>query len=161
MKFLYALLLLSFLTFVTSNHGRSHDGSSSSLSSDSSDSKHHGKIRFNYILWFGDDIYRRESLRLRSPYGIFFVDAMDQAADMDNDFKFEGTNNPEFGKFITKIGGVANDPTNNKFWMLYDLTSEPNVHHKPGDDKLSPLGVSSLKVQNNHYYLFWHKTVVY
>lgn len=80
---------MSFLTFVTSKDGHSHLSSSSSSSSDSSDSGHHKEIKYKYILWFGDDVYRRESIRLRSSNGIFFIDAMNQAAGKDNDFKFE------------------------------------------------------------------------
>lgn len=45
--------------------------------------------------------------------------------------------------------------------MIYNITSKPDVNHKPADSHQSPLGVSSLPVENGIYYLFWYKTVVY
>lgn len=47
----------------------------------------------------------------------------------------------------------------NTYWMLYDLTTEPDVANAPDDRFLAPLGVSSLKVLDNHSYLFWYKNI--
>lgn len=43
--------------------------------------------------------------------------------------------------------------------MIYELSSCPNTQNKPGDELLTPVGVSSLVVKNGKHYLFWLKTV--
>jgi hypothetical protein len=67
------------------------------------------KIEYTYTLWFGDDIYRKEFIHLNSEDGIKFIDSMNQAAAKDNAYKFE-FQQFNIGKFITKIGGVSQDP---------------------------------------------------
>lgn len=44
--------------------------------------------------------------------------------------------------------------------MLYDLITDPDVEHTPGDEYLTSVEVTSLQVQNGHSYLFWYRTVV-
>ena len=67
------------------------------------------QIHYHYILWFGDNVYRKESISLTSQKGIFFIDAMNKAAALNSNYEFEARDNAAFGKFIIKIGGVSND----------------------------------------------------
>lgn len=104
MKVFCALIFLSFLALVAPKSS----SSSSSSSRSSSEGSHSKKIHYHYILWFGDDVYRKESISLTSPKGIFFIDAMNQAAAKNSKFEFEGTDFPGLGTFIDEIGGVSN-----------------------------------------------------
>jgi hypothetical protein len=68
------------------------------------------KIQYTFTLWFGDDVYRKEFIHLNSDDGIKFIDAMNQAAAKKKAYEYEFIQYP-FGKFITKFGGVAQDPS--------------------------------------------------
>lgn len=68
------------------------------------------KIKYSYTLWIGDDIEKKFSMNLKSQRGIFFIDAMNEAAAKIPKLSFEATDSSEFGKFITSIGGYANVP---------------------------------------------------
>lgn len=89
MKILVGLILVGYIQFATSKPGC--------------------KLRYRYTFWIGDNIDEIHSIKLKSPCGIVFYDAMQQAAQEDVQFTFESTIHPEFGAFITKISGVAND----------------------------------------------------
>lgn len=41
------------------------------------------------------------------------------------------------------------------------MTSKPKMNKKPGNSLQSPVGISSLKVLDDHFYLFWYKTVTW
>lgn len=97
MNSLYALVVLSFLSIA---------GSSSSSSSDSSSIS---KIRYTYILWFGDNVDKKYSIHLKSPKGIFFIDAMNQAAAKNSHFAYNATDFPPYGKFINSINKISSD----------------------------------------------------
>lgn len=47
------------------------------------------------------------------------------------------------------------------YWMIYDLTTKPDVNNAPGDEYLSSVGVSALEVKEGHSYLFWYRTVTW
>lgn len=69
-----------------------------------------GTIKYSYSIWIGDEIEKKFSINLRSNDGIFFIDAMDEAAEKVPFLKYEATDSSQFGKFITAIGGHANVP---------------------------------------------------
>ena len=70
-----------------------------------------GEIEYTYTLWVGDKpIVQKAQIKLESKNGIHFIDAMNQAAAKSSKFKFE-FQQFSFGKFITSIGGNAQDTT--------------------------------------------------
>ena len=69
------------------------------------------EIEYTYILWVGDKpIVQKAKIKLESKTGIHFIDAMNQAAAISSKFKFE-FQQYSFGKFITSIGGNAQNTT--------------------------------------------------
>lgn len=62
-------------------------------------------ISYTYKLWIGDEVDEEHSLKLTSEQGIFFINAMDQAAALDSNFIYESIVHPVYGNFITKIAG--------------------------------------------------------
>lgn len=66
------------------------------------------KISYTYTLWIGDAVDEKFSITLKSKKGIFFIDAMQQAAAKNSNFEFERTIHPLYGSFITKIAGYSN-----------------------------------------------------
>lgn len=65
-------------------------------------------LKYTYILWIGDNVDHKYKIELKSHEGIFFIDAMDQAAAKNPVFAYE-YQQYSWGKFITKIAGVSND----------------------------------------------------
>lgn len=106
MKILAYFILVAFIQFVATSKSKSE---SSSESQSKSSSKSKCKLHYKYTLWIGDDIDEIHSIKLKSKCGIVFYDAMEQAAQKDDQFEFESTTHPLYGAFITAISGVAND----------------------------------------------------
>lgn len=68
-------------------------------------------VKYEYLLWIGDDIHQSYSINLKSPSGSVFFNAMEQAAKKDDHFKFEFKLFPPYGRYITSISGVSEDST--------------------------------------------------
>ena len=69
------------------------------------------EVEYTYVVWVGDKpIVQKAQIKLESKTGIHFIDAMNQAAAKSSKFKFE-FQQFSFGKFITSIGGNAQDTT--------------------------------------------------
>lgn len=109
------------------------------------------KIRVEYAVWAGKASYSKS---VTVPEGSVFYDVMVAAAKGDKRFAFEYETFDPWGRFITSIGGFSQDPSANKWWMLYDI-EENHKNSKPDQDDLSDFGVDSLVVQNGHKYIFW------
>lgn len=67
-----------------------------------------GEISYSFTLWIGDKIENKYSIDLKSPSGIYFIEAMQQAEGLDSNFAFDRFDYP-FGSFITSIGAYTND----------------------------------------------------
>ncbi|KAG4066587.1 hypothetical protein HA402_007223 [Bradysia odoriphaga] len=167
MKTLPFFIVAILITCVTttsdeSSSSEENDGSFSSsdesASSSSSVESTECKLNYQYTIWIGDNVEEIHSINLNSECGIVFLNAMQQASQKREQFRFEYSTHPLFGTLVTKIDSLPNDDETNTFWMLYDLTTEPDVANAPDDTFLSSMVVSSLKVKDNHSYLFWYRT---
>ncbi|CRK96592.1 CLUMA_CG010055, isoform A [Clunio marinus] len=123
-----------------------------------SDKKCVTQVNFTYHVWIGDDVDTQYEINLTAPSGSHFIDAMFQAAGLDQNFAFDFIQY-DFGKFITTIAGVSNNEATSQFWMIYNLPFVPNTGNPPGDEYLSPVGVDLIEVQDGYHYLFWYRTV--
>lgn len=85
MKLVFLSVVLSFLCLLQANKG---------------------EICYTITLWIGNGVNTIHSIELKSEDGIFFHEAMDQAAALDSNFTFETIENEDFGAFVTKIAGV-------------------------------------------------------
>lgn len=77
-----AVFVLLVSTFVRATTSSSSEDTTSN--SNESSSK---QIKYTYTLWIGDNVKEKYSLSLKSAKGIFFYDAMVQAASKDSDWK--------------------------------------------------------------------------
>lgn len=111
MKIVICLLVIGFscLASNASSSSSSSESSSSSSESSSSESDESDKIKYTYTLWIGDDVGKKYSINMKSKSGIYFIDAMNQAAGKNGHFRFEKSIHPGYGPFITEICAVAND----------------------------------------------------
>lgn len=66
-------------------------------------------LNYQYTIWIGDNVDEMHSINLNSECGIVFLDAMQQASEKREQFKFDYTKHAQFGAFITQIDGVSND----------------------------------------------------
>lgn len=81
---------------------------------------------------------------------------MNIAAEKDERFVFK-YQTFDIGRFITSIGGHAQDPDENLFWLIYEYPE--NYPDVPGFEFLSDWGVDLLIVKKNYKYLFWLQTL--
>lgn len=117
-------------------------------------------LKVTYTIWIGDDVTDSNSINVRVPEGSKFIAVMEEAAKSKQDFIFE-YKTYDFGRLITSIGGASENTEKNQYWMLYELSSKPDVDRKPTDKYLSNWGVDALDVRQSVHYLFWLKTVIF
>jgi len=159
MKFVIILILVgSACLSNASSSSSSSESSSSSSSSESSSSHHSRKVKYSYTIWIGDDVNNEYTMQLKSKPDCKFIEAMRQAAAKNKRFKFQQTIHPVYGVLIHELCGVPNDKATGQYWMLFDLTSKPDIKNKPCNHLQSTVGVDELKIEPYHYYLFWYKS---
>ncbi|CRK96590.1 CLUMA_CG009962, isoform A [Clunio marinus] len=157
MKIFYVALFLSLLTIVTSSdHNSDPDETISESASESSENEN--DVAYYYYLWIGDDVHTKYKIRLTSPPGSHFIDAMYQAAEKNQHYAFDFIQY-DFGKYITTIAGVANNDETSQYWLIYNLPWSPKKNNPPGINDLSPVGVDDIVVNLGYHYLFWYRTV--
>uniref|UniRef100_A0A6P7G9X6 Uncharacterized protein CG3556-like n=1 Tax=Diabrotica virgifera virgifera TaxID=50390 RepID=A0A6P7G9X6_DIAVI len=111
-------------------------------------------IKIPYTVWIGDGINYGSTIEVYAEPNSTFYQIMLIAAKQNRFFKFKATNTT-FGHYITKIAGVRENVKENIYWFIYNLTDAPDMRNPPTECQLSPVGVDSLIVSENHYYLFW------
>ncbi|GIY81659.1 uncharacterized protein CG3556 [Caerostris extrusa] len=109
------------------------------------------KMKIRYYFYIGDKKDQVHLLELKAPSNITVLDAMRLAVDADSKYRFLGKRIKE--KFyIHELFGIANDPEDGKFWLLY--VSNGN----------SPLEIITKKVprrvylKNDDQIVMWYKT---
>ena len=77
-------------------------------------------------------------------------------------YKFSALNTT-FGHYVTAIGGYAEEPSRDIYWMIYKFPAgqSPDPQNPPPDSYLSELGVDAIQVSDADVYLFWRKHVVW
>lgn len=68
------------------------------------------KIKYSYTIWIGNDVSQKYSLDLKSKAGIFFYNAMVEAAAIDSRFSFKTKLYPNYGRSVETIGDFTSDP---------------------------------------------------
>lgn len=61
------------------------------------------KLKYTYTLWIGDNVDQTFHLKMTSSCGIFFYDAMNEAAAIDSHYGFNATYYTGLGYFMTFI----------------------------------------------------------
>ncbi|CAG7723701.1 unnamed protein product [Allacma fusca] len=89
------------------------------------------------------------------PKGSTFGDVMNVAAEQNpTDYRYTYIQY-DFGRLFTGIGGVSQDPGNNRYWVLFKLSEEPKAENPPGNKNLTEYGADGTFVENNDIFLFW------
>ncbi|CAG7722831.1 unnamed protein product [Allacma fusca] len=89
------------------------------------------------------------------PKGKTFGDVMDLAALKNpQGYGFNFTRF-DFGRMITSIGGVSQDPGNGLYWMLFQLDDEPKPENPPTRKNLASYGVDGMIIERDDIFLFW------
>ncbi|XP_013781508.1 uncharacterized protein CG3556-like [Limulus polyphemus] len=109
-------------------------------------------IKVHYSLWIGDEEKYSLTLDKVLPNTTFF-NIMKDAAKLNPKYKFEWEETA-WGPFVQKIAGVANDPINKTYWMVYIMNPDTN---KP---VLSSVGVGKLLPKDENHVIFWYQAVV-
>lgn len=96
----------------------------------------------SYTTWVGDE--KPHSVRSTLDFAkkndtLFHV--MEHVAKKDPNFVFEYKEFEGLGRYITSIGGLAEDKETDHYWMVYKLKHFPNPYRPPTDDELSPVGM--------------------
>ncbi len=61
---------------------------------------------------------------------VTLLEALEEAAHQSKKFLFTGKEFPGLGLYITSIGGLYENKTENKFWMIYKV-DETGEHFTP------------------------------
>ncbi|CAB3369978.1 Hypothetical predicted protein [Cloeon dipterum] len=117
-------------------------------------------IAITYTLWAqrGGDAAgdMNAEVELRVPNNSTFFHAMQLAAHSDPRFTFESSVWPN-GHYIHTLGGLEEDPSEYRYWLLYLLSERADPSLPPSKDKLTPKGVDEMFVKDGDHFLFWYK----
>ncbi|CAL1287041.1 unnamed protein product [Larinioides sclopetarius] len=108
------------------------------------------KISVKYYLYVGDHKDQIHPLFLRIPSNSTVLDMMRLASEADPKYRFQAQNIK--GKlYIYEMFGIANDPEDEKFWLLY-------VESKNTSLQLTTKSPDEIFLKNNDKIVMWYKT---
>ncbi|XP_053598717.1 uncharacterized protein CG3556 isoform X2 [Microplitis demolitor] len=117
-------------------------------------SPHHQLVNVSYTLWVGtNETYH---LTVTAPKNETFYGVMLLAAEKSPHFQFSASEWPN-GHYVHTLAGYKEEPMSYHYWLLYRLTSPPDLSSPPGNQLVAPGGVDDLEISEGEYYLFWYK----
>ncbi|GFS28324.1 uncharacterized protein CG3556 [Nephila pilipes] len=108
------------------------------------------KMSIKYFLYVGDQKDQVHPLFLRTPCNITVLEVMRLASEVDTKFRFQAQ---RIGKklYIYELFGIANDPEDEKFWLLYKESRNSTL-------KLITLSPDEAYLNNNDKIIMWYKS---
>ncbi|XP_057318775.1 uncharacterized protein CG3556 isoform X2 [Microplitis mediator] len=129
-------------------------GSTASKLPTQTTSPHHQLVNVSYTLWVGtNETYH---LTVTAPKNETFYGVMLLAAEISPHFQFSASEWPN-GHYVHTLAGYKEEPMSYHYWLLYRLTSPPDLSSPPGNQLVAPGGVDDLEISEGEYYLFWYK----
>ncbi|CAL1287036.1 unnamed protein product, partial [Larinioides sclopetarius] len=108
------------------------------------------KISIKYYLYVGDKKDQIHPLFLRMSTNSSVLDMMRLASEADPKYKFQSQNIK--GKlYIYELFGIANDPEDEKFWLLYVQSENASL-------QLTTKSPDEVFLKNNDKIIMWYKT---
>ncbi|GIY59249.1 uncharacterized protein CG3556 [Caerostris darwini] len=108
------------------------------------------KMSVKYYLYIGEQKDQIHPLFLRIPANITVLDMMRLASEADPKYKFQAQSIK--GKlYIYEIFGIANDPEDEKFWLLHIGSGNSSIH-------LTTRSPDEVYLKNNDKVVMWYKS---
>lgn len=102
-------------------------------------SPHHQLVNVSYTLWVGtNETYH---LTVTAPKNETFYGVMLLAAEKSPHFQFSASEWPN-GHYVHTLAGYKEEPMSYHYWLLYRLTSPPDLSSPPGNQLVAPGGIS-------------------
>ncbi|GIX81135.1 uncharacterized protein CG3556 [Caerostris extrusa] len=110
------------------------------------------KMSVKYYLYIGEQKDQIHPLFLRIPANITVLDMMRLASEADPKYKFQAQKSIKGKLYIYEIFGIANDPEDEKFWLLHIGSGNSSIHLTT---KVSP---DEVYLKNNDKVVMWYKS---